>query len=318
MPPHPSIIRYDHGISAIDAGYERPNLAAIHFIIEGERAAIVDTGTNYSVDATLAALAVQGVSADRVEYVVLTHVHLDHAGGAGALMRRCPNAMLTVHPRGARHMIDPSRLWQGTVAVYGEERAKKVYDEIVPVPKNRVIETPDGAELALAGRTLEFRDTPGHARHQVAVIDSRSGHVFVGDTLGFSYRELDHAGRNFILPTSSPTQFEPDALHRSLDLIASYRPEVAYLTHFSQVREIPRLVANLHRLADAYAELGQKHKHDGERRFVNLHAGMQRLALEECARQGLPFSEKRLLEILSLDLKLNAQGLESWLDAPSP
>ncbi len=317
MAPPPPIIRYDHGISAIDAGYERPNLAAIHFIIEGERAAIVDTGTNYSVDATLAALAILGISADRVEYVVLTHVHLDHAGGAGELMRRCPNAMLTVHPRGARHMIDPSRLWQATVAVYGESRAKKVYGEIVPVPKNRVIETPDGVELSLAGRTLVFRDTPGHARHQVAMVDGRSGHVFVGDTLGLSYRELDHAGRNFIVPTSSPTQFEPDALHRSLDLIAGYRPEAAYLTHFSQVRDVPRLVANLHRLVDAYADLGRRHRDDGEHRFAKLHDGMRHLVLEECTRQGLPFSEERLLEVLSIDIELNAQGLGSWLDAQS-
>ncbi len=317
MPSTPLIIRYDHGISAIDAGYERPNLASIHIIIEGDHAAIVDTGTNYSVDATLAALSTLGASTDRVDYIVLTHVHLDHAGGAGELMRRCPNAMLVVHPRGARHMIDPSRLWQGTVAVYGEDRAKKVYGEIVPAPKDRVIETPDGAELELAGRTLVFRDTPGHARHQVAIIDSRSGHVFVGDTFGLSYRELDHAGRNFIVPTSSPTQFDPEALHRSLDLIAGYRPEAAYLTHFSQVRDIPRLVENLHRLVDAYANLGRRHQDDGDERFANLHDGMQHLVLEECTRQGLPFSKERLLEILSIDIELNAQGLGSWLDAQS-
>ncbi len=315
MSPTPSIIQYAHGIHAIDAGYERPNLAAIHFIIEGDRAAVVDTGTNYSVEDTLAGLLALGISPDRVDYIILTHVHLDHAGGAGQLMRRCPNAMLTVHPRGARHMIDPARLWQATVAVYGEERATRVYGAIVAVPKHRVIVAADGVEIALAGRTLLFRDTPGHARHQIAMIDSRSGNVFVGDTLGLAYRELQHDGRSFIVPTSSPTQFEPAALHRSIDLIAGYRPEAAFLTHFSEVRDVPRLAANLHRLIDAYAALGRHHQNDGDKRLANLHGGMQRLIVDEGRRQGLPYSDERILEVLGMDIELNAQGLESWLDA---
>ncbi len=313
----PPVIRYDHGISAIDAGYERGDFAAIHFIIEGDRAAIVDTGTNYSVDATLSALRSLGTVPERVDYIILTHVHLDHAGGAGALMKRCPNAMLIVHPRGGRHMIDPSRLWQATVAVYGAERATRVYGEIVPVPKDRVLEVADGAERSMAGRTFLFRDAPGHARHQIAMIDGRSGNVFVGDTLGLSYRELDHAGRCFIVPTSSPTQFEPEALHRSIDMIASYRPQAAYLTHFSEVRDLPRLIPILHRLIEAYVELGRQHQNDGLQRFAHLHDGMKRVILSEARRQGLPFTDERILDILAVDIELNAQGLESWLDASS-
>lgn len=290
-------------------------LAAIHLIVEDGRAAVVDTGTNYSVPATLAALASLGIAPEQVDYVVLTHIHLDHAGGAGLLMQRCPGAKLTVHPRGARHMIDPSRLWEATVAVYGAERARRVYGEIVPIAKDRLIETGDGVTIELAGRTLLFRDTPGHARHQVAIIDSRSGHAFVGDTFGLSYRELDHEGRAFILPTSSPTQFEPEALHRSLDLIAGYQPEAVYLTHFSQVRQVPRLVGNLHRLVDAYAALGRAHAGDGEARYEHLLQGMRELAINEARGQALPFSDERLLDVLGIDIALNAQGLVAWLDA---
>ncbi|MSQ18751.1 MAG: MBL fold metallo-hydrolase [Betaproteobacteria bacterium] len=310
-----SMLHYTHGIHAVDAGYERPLFDSIHLIVEAGRAAVVDTGTNYSVDATIAGLQSLGVSPEQVDYVVLTHVHLDHAGGAGELMRRCPNAKLAVHPRGARHMIDPSRLWEATVAVYGAAQAVAVYGSIVPIPPERVIEMQDGAEIVLAGRKLLFRDTPGHAKHHNVMIDSRTGHAFVGDILGFSYRELDHAGKVFILPTSSPTQFDPAAMHRSLDLVASYQPEAVYLTHYSQVRDIPSLVADLHRMVDLYAALGGKHQYDGAHRFDNLHAGMRQIAVDAAARQGLPYSPARIFEILGLDLRLNAQGLESWLDA---
>jgi glyoxylase-like metal-dependent hydrolase (beta-lactamase superfamily II) len=309
------MLRFPHGIHAIDAGYERPMLASIHLIVEEGRAAVVDTGTNYSVDGTIEALRTLGVPPEQVDYVVLTHVHLDHAGGAGELMRRCPNAKLAVHPRGARHMIDPSRLWEATVAVYGAAQATAVYGSIVPIPKDRVIEMQDGAEMRLAGRMFLFRDTPGHARHHNIMIDSRTGHAFVGDVFGFSYRELDHAGKVFVMPTSSPTQFDPAAMHRSLDLIVGYRPDALYLTHYSQVRDIPALAADLHRVVDLYVELGQKHRNDGAHRFENLHAGMRQVAVDEAARKGLPFPPSRLFEILGLDLRLNAQGLESWLDA---
>lgn len=315
MSATPTLFHYDDGISALDAQYERPMLASIHLIVEDGRAAVVDTGTNHSVPAALTALASLGIAPEQVDYIVLTHIHLDHAGGAGLLMQRCPGAKLTVHPRGARHMIDPSRLWEATVAVYGEARARRVYGEIVPVAGDRIIETGDGVTIELAGRTLLFRDTPGHARHQVAIIDSRSGHAFVGDTFGFSYRELDVDGRVFILPTSSPTQFEPQALHRSLDLIAGYQPEAVYLTHFSQVREVARLVGNLHRLVDAYAALGRAHAGAGQARYERLLAGMRELALKEARAQGLTHSDEQLLQVLGIDIELNAQGLVAWLDA---
>ena len=310
-----SVIDYDLGISAIDSGYVRPMLDAIHMIVEQDRVAIVDTGTSCSVPAVLAALAAKGIAPEQVEYVLLTHIHLDHAGGAGLLMRELPNATLTVHPRGARHIADPSKLVAGTVAVYGESETKRLYGDIVPVPQARILETPDRASIRLGRRRLVFHDTPGHARHHVAIHDTRSGHVFAGDVFELSYRELDHDGRQFIFPTSSPVQFDPGPYHRSIDLIAEFRPEAVYVTHYGQVRDIPAKAEILHRVVDAHAALGKRWKDAGPERFARLEAGVRELLLEEARRYGGPFDADRVLEIYGQDVTLNAQGLEAWLDS---
>jgi hydroxyacylglutathione hydrolase len=310
-----SVVDYAHGISAIDSGYVRPQLDAIHLVVERGRAAIVDTGTNHSVPAVLAALAAKGISPAAVDYVVLTHVHLDHAGGAGLLMRKLPHATLTVHPRGARHVADPSRLVAGTVAVYGEEETRRRYGDILPVDPARILETPDGASIRLAGRQLVFHDTPGHARHHVAIHDTRTGHVFTGDVFGMSYRELDDRGRQFIFPTSSPTQFDPGPYHRSIDLIARLAPEAVYLTHYGQVRDVRAKAAILHRLVDAHAALALRLKDAGPARDALLEAGVRELLLEEARRYDGPFDEARVLEVYGMDVALNAQGLVAWLDS---
>jgi hydroxyacylglutathione hydrolase len=310
-----SIIDYAHGISAIDSGYVRPQLDAIHLVVERGRAAIVDTGTTRSVRAVMAALAAKRLAPQAVDYVILTHVHLDHAGGAGALVRELPNATLTVHPRGARHVADPSRLVAGTVAVYGEEETRRRYGEILPVDPARILETPDGASIRLAGRELVFHDTPGHARHHVAIHDTQSGHVFTGDVFGMSYRELDDRGRQFIFPTSSPVQFDPAPYHRSIDLVARLAPEAVYLTHYGQVRDVQPKAAILHRLVDAHAALALRLKDAGAERYALLEAGVRALLLEEARRYGGPFDEAQVLEAYGMDVTLNAQGLVAWLDA---
>lgn len=310
----PSVIDYEHGISAIDSGFGRPLLDAIHLVVEEGRAALVDTGTNASLPLVLDALAAKGLQPQQVDYVMLTHIHLDHAGGAGALMRALPNAVLTVHPRGARHMADPARLVAGTIAVYGEEQARAMYGEILPIPVDRILETPEGATIRLGEREFAFLDTPGHARHHVCIRDSRSGHVFAGDMFGLSYRELDVGGRPFAFPTTTPTQFEPAAMHASIDRLLALRPGAIYVTHYGRVRDVPRLGADLHRLVDAHVAAAQQHRDAGAGRHARIRAALADILLDEARRQGWEMAPDGLLRLMANDLDLNAQGLCAWLD----
>jgi glyoxylase-like metal-dependent hydrolase (beta-lactamase superfamily II) len=313
-----SLIDYEHGISAIDGAYLRPLLMAVHAIIEGDRAALVDPGTNSSVPLTLEALAAKGIRPEQVDYVILTHIHLDHAGGSGLLMRALPNATLTVHPRGARHMADPARLVAGTIAVYGEDETRRMYGDIVPVPAGRILETPDGASIRLNGRELAFRETFGHARHHVAIRDAKSGHVFAGDTFGLSYPELDSHGRRFVFATSSPTQFDPAPYHRSIDLIAALARDAVYVTHYGQVSDLQARAATLHRQVDAFAALGLREKDSGPARRERLWAGVKTILLDEVRRYGAPFTEAQAMAAYGQDVDLNADGLIAWLDSAAP
>ncbi len=309
------VFDYGHGICAVDSVYDRREQTAIHLLVEDGRAAVIDTGTSHAVPRVLAALQAQGIAPAQVDYVILTHVHLDHAGGAGQLMARFPNARLTVHPRGARHVIDPSRLLAATIAIYGEAETRRVYGEILPVPGDRVVETPEGAVLKLAGRELLFLDAPGHARHHVVIRDSGTGHIFAGDTFGLSYRELDQDGRQFAFPTTSPSQFDPAALHRSVDRMLSLGPRAIYVAHFGRLTDPTVLGADLHRLIDAHAALGERHRRAGAERKRLLMEGVSALVLAERERQKWRFPRGKVLEIFALDIELNAQGLESWLDS---
>ncbi|HEX2649321.1 MAG TPA: MBL fold metallo-hydrolase [Burkholderiales bacterium] len=313
--PIEGVFDYDEGISAIDSVYDRRLQTAIHLIVEKGRAAIVDTGTANAVPYVMKALEAKGIAPEAVDYVILTHVHLDHAGGAGSLMARFPGARLTVHPRGARHMIDPGRLVAATVEIYGEEAMRRTYGEVLPVPKERVIETPEGARLELAGRELLFLDAPGHARHHVVVRDSRTGHFFVGDNFGLSYRELDRDGRQFVFPTSSPSQFDPPVLLRTIERMLSDGPQAIYLAHFGRLTAPQALAADLRRLIEAHAALAERHKDAGAERKRLLAEGVRSLVLEEKSRQGWRIADEKLLEVFALDIELNAQGLVSWLDS---
>ncbi len=310
----PDLLPYDHGIYALDSGYIRPRLAAIHFIVEQGRVAIIDTASYTACPRVLDALQALGLTPASVDYVFLTHIHLDHAGGAGALMQAFPEARLVVHPRGAAHMADPTKLFAAVRAVYGAEEADRLYGDPVPIPAERTQVAGEGFSFDLAGRPLVCFDTPGHARHHLCLWDAQSHSLFTGDMFGLSFRELDVNGRPSILPTTTPTQFDPVATHNSIDRILGQRPEAVYLTHFAQVREIARLGSDLHRLIDSHVAVARQEQASGPDREARILAGLWALMDAEARRQGWPLGREEWREVVRSDVELNAQGLDYWLE----
>lgn len=306
-------VNLDHGITQLDAEYMKPGVAAVYLLQQGDHIAIIETGTTLTVPAILATLEQHGLTVHNVDYVIPTHVHLDHAGGAGELISVCPNAQLVIHPYGAKHMIDPSRLIQGTIAVYGEEKFHQLYGELKPVPEDRVIEAPDNFELALNGRKLKFMDTPGHARHHFCVYDETSSGIFSGDTFGLSYPQLETDQGRFIFPTTTPVQFDPQALKSSIDCLLSLQPQSFYLTHFGPIMPTAEVVAQLRDGIDAFTDIAVSEKDSGEQRQTRIAARMMDYLLEQLNKMGCTVSENVCREIMENDVTLNSMGLDVWL-----
>jgi len=301
------------GVLAIDTGFHRDHFDAAYLLVQDGRAAFVDTGAAPGVPRLLAALDALGLARDAVDLVIPTHVHLDHAGGVGTLMAALPQATLWVHPRGARHMIDPSVLWAGATAVYGAEEMARAYGQALPVPAQRVQTTSDGMTLHLAGRALEFADTPGHARHHHCIWDATTRGWFTGDTFGLSYPEFNTANGPWMLPTSTPVQFEPEALRQSVHRLLARQPDCMYLTHYGRVCQVQQRSAQLLQLLDEMVALGLAQRHATDRHEA-LKRGQLDIFVRSLAAHGCSKSRADIAQLLAVDLDLNAQGMAVWLD----
>jgi glyoxylase-like metal-dependent hydrolase (beta-lactamase superfamily II) len=306
--------KLDHGISLIDAKYLYPGVVAVYLLQQDDQLAIIETGTANSAANILAVIKSHGFSTDNVNYIIPTHVHLDHAGGAGELMQHCSNAQLVIHPYGARHMIDPSKLIAGTIAVYGEEKFQELYGELKPIDASRVIEAPDNFELMLGQRRLRFLDTPGHARHHFCIYDEGSEGIFTGDTFGLCYQELTTEAGPFIFPTTTPIQFDPPALLQSIDRLMALKPKQMYLTHFGNIEPTDTVVNQLKKRIHHFTQIALAEMHTNGDRLQNIEHRLREYLLAELAtmqcHQPVEFCEA----FLANDISLNAQGLDIWLE----
>lgn len=293
----------------IDCDYLLPEFAASYLLIEGDEAAFVETNTARAVPRLLSALEREGLRPEQVRWVIITHVHLDHAGGASALMAACPNATLLAHPRAARHMIDPSRLVASAQKVYGEQEFARMYGRIDPIPEARVRVMEDGEKLSWGSRTLAFFFTRGHANHHFCIHDSASDGVFTGDSFGLCYPALQSRG-TFVFPSTSPTDFAPEEAMASVRRIAATGSR-AYLTHFGEVADRARAADQLLEhlsFSEALMKEAMAREETGEALTAFCHGELRTRFQSALERHGLP-TDEATWKLLKLDLDLNAQGI---------
>lgn len=297
-------------VTTIDCDYLGEGFAAAYLMREGDRAAFVETNTTHAVPKLLAALEAEGLQPEAVDWVIITHVHLDHAGGASALMEACPNATLLAHPRAARHAIDPSKLVASAQQVYGEETFASLYGEIRPIDEARVRTMDDGETLRWGARTLTSLHTRGHANHHFCVLDSKTNAIFTGDAFGLVYPRLQHHGL-FAIPSTSPTDFDAPAAKASLDRIVATGADRAYLTHFGGHEQLEGIAGQLHRQLDVYGGIVAQalaDEIDEDALDTFCEARVRALFDQLLETHGLA-DDGGAREILKTDMELNAQGV---------
>jgi glyoxylase-like metal-dependent hydrolase (beta-lactamase superfamily II) len=301
------------GSYLIDTALYRPRHTACYLVEDKGELAIIDTGSPHSLPQVLDAIATVGARPEQVRYVIPTHVHLDHASGAGALMGTCPQATLIVHPKGLPHMIDPSKLQAGATAVYGEEAFQRDFGDLEPIAEERTRAATDLQCLELGGRSLRFLHTPGHANHHGCIFDHGSGFLYTGDTFGLGYGEFRRHGDPLVVATTTPVAFDPDAWFKSLEHMMAFNPSACCVTHFGKIERPDICVGMLRESIQAHVEIAlAEEQRSTEGREERLKGAVERLLVDAgTAHSGLPADQVRA--IFDLDIELNAQGLAVWL-----
>jgi glyoxylase-like metal-dependent hydrolase (beta-lactamase superfamily II) len=306
-------LEYCGGVVAIDSGLERPRMAACYLLESDSALAVIEAGHNSAVERILTFIRRRGRRPEDVSHVIVTHVHLDHAGGAGSLMQHLPNATLVAHPRGVRHVVDPSRLVACARAVYGDEKYDATYGRLVPVSEARTVTMEDGDSLSVGNRELHFMDSPGHARHHFTIWDEHTRGWFTGDTFGISYRELDTDRGPFVFPTTTPIQFDPPALIDSIERMMERDPQFMYLTHFGRVGDTRRLADDMRICVERFVEFAHRFESD-EQRTRKIEVAMMEWFIERARTHGARLQDGVLRKVFANDVVLNTQGIEFWLD----
>ncbi|SMN14235.1 Beta-lactamase related protein [uncultured Candidatus Thioglobus sp.] len=306
----------DFGITCIDTQYMRDDFVAAYLIEDGKRAAFVDTGCYLSVPTLLATLDKKNIKRKNVDYIILTHIHLDHAGGAGELIKHLPNAKVYVHEYGVNHLINPSKLRTGVIQVYGELFFKQFLGDLIPIPKNRIIIAKDNDEISLGNRVLKFIDTPGHARHHVCIWDEKSHGIFSGDTLGVSYREFDTHQGELIFPPTTPIQFDPETWKNTINQLMKLKPKYAYLTHFNRIEFTQDCANMLIQHIDGFVKIATILKNTPNRHKA-IKTTLLDYLLEISTKHRVTLDKIQQIKLFKGDLEICAQGLGVWLDKNS-
>jgi glyoxylase-like metal-dependent hydrolase (beta-lactamase superfamily II) len=296
-------------VITIDCNYIEKNIAAAFLMIEGEEGAFIENNTAHSVPILLSELEKNSINKENVKYLIITHVHLDHAGGTSELLKYCPNAIVLAHPKAAPHIIDPKRLIDSSISVYGKEKFYSLYGDIQPVASEKVRIMQDGEELKFGERTLKFIYTRGHANHHFVIHDSKTNGIFTGDSFGIGYLNIQKGNKPFLFPSTTPTDFNAEEAKLSVNKILETGAEKAYLTHFGEWNHMKegaeQLLSSIEIMESIRLSAIKSELKDDELQFY-CEEKIKEFMKQEVEKRNLPVS---INEYLKFDCDINAMGL---------
>ncbi|MFJ7677557.1 MBL fold metallo-hydrolase [Peribacillus sp. NPDC097206] len=276
---------------------------------------LVETSASPSIPHVLKGLQALGIALEDITYIILTHIHLDHAGGVGLFLQHCPNAKVVVHPKGARHLEDPTRLVAGAKEVYGAD-FDKLFNPILPVPHEKIIIKGNKESLETSDNcTLTFYDTPGHANHHLSIYDSVSKGMFSGDTVGVYYRELEPDGIELYLPSTSPNQFNPIAMLAAADLYESLDVNRIYFGHYGVSDNPTEVYKQLRYWLPIFVQTAETAFNEYKTFKEQVDASIEMIfdkVTTHLASMGIT-GDHPVFEIIRMDLEVCSMGLIDYL-----
>ncbi|RFU71091.1 MBL fold metallo-hydrolase [Peribacillus saganii] len=298
-------------ISIIDGNdLNRKNRTGIYVLNESKKT-LIETSSSPSVPFILDGLCSLGIDPLEIEYIILTHIHLDHAGGAGLLLKHCKNAKVIVHKKGARHLENPSRLIAGARAVYGDD-FDRLFDPILPIPPEKIIIKENGETLQISDTTtLTFFDTPGHANHHLSIYDPISNGMFTGDTIGIYYRELKDDGFELYIPSTSPNQFDPDKMLSALSIMEEKHLDAIYFGHYGCSRNTSEIYKQIRYWIPIFTNYAKDAFNQGESFEDRVELAYTTILSDitgYLADLGITEAHP-VFEVLKLDIRVSSMGL---------
>ncbi|MCM3586253.1 MBL fold metallo-hydrolase [Mesobacillus maritimus] len=285
------------------------------YVIKEKDITLIETSASPSIPHILQGLRELDIAPEDIKNVIVTHIHLDHSGGVGLLLQHCPNAKVIVHPKGARHLANPSKLIASAKTVYGE-KFDTLFDPILPVPEDR-IEVKNDLETLKIGDdcVLTFFDTPGHANHHFSIFHPKVEGIFTGDTAGIYYPQLHRKGIEFYLPTTSPNQFDPSKMLQSIALFKSLKPKRLFFGHYGMSESPAEAFVQVEGELELFvseAKLAFEEEKDFQAQSKLVTTRLYERLKNHLHTQGIEKGDP-ILDLLSLDLEVSGMGLIDYM-----